>query len=284
MSHWQRCNRNFPCPICKHEQSDGCSVGEKFAVCIRVESAKPSSLGWLHKLTDDVPRPKLPTRKQSAPERILDADALMQKWERATRFEWVEKLADDLGVNVGSLYDLNCVYAPEYSAFAFPMRNEHGKVVGIRLRNEFKKWAVKGSKSGLFFKSFAFKNWNFHDTIYFTEGPTDTAALLSLGVFAVGRSNCMADVETSARLVHRLRARRVVIFSNNDSDECKYTHDDKIRNPGIDGSKVLQAAMPVPCCIVVPPAKDARAFLNDGGTRIVLENLVNKAINWTRLK
>src|SRR6185295_4140079 len=94
--------------------------------------------------------------------------------------------AATLGVKSEALEALGCAWAEPYRAWAFPMRNGDRNVIGIRLRNDAgHKWAVKGSKQGLFSPSYPASQ-----TGFICEGPTDTAAALSIGLWAIGRPSC----------------------------------------------------------------------------------------------
>jgi len=47
---------------------------------------------------------------------------------------------------------------------------------------------------------------------------------------------------------------------------------------GLNGAKKLIAACPVPCCELVLPAKDAREFYKNGGTKELIEALLKSAV------
>lgn len=53
---WTRCHEvGIRCPICQHEQSDGCVIGgdindPQAAICVRKKSTKPLQLGYLHRI------------------------------------------------------------------------------------------------------------------------------------------------------------------------------------------------------------------------------------------
>ena len=105
-------------------------------------------------------------------------------------------------------------------------------------------------------------------TLYVCEGPTDTAAAVELGLFAVGRPNCCCggpEIRTYAR---RHSVRRVVLIADNDK-------------PGLDGAKKVGGELRMPFAVYVPPAKDLREFVRLGGTRALIENTVKSTV-WQR--
>jgi hypothetical protein len=103
-------------------------------------------------------------------------------------------------------------------------------------------------------------------TLFVCEGPTDTAAALDLGFFAVGRPNCCCGGLEVRAYARRHRCARAVIVSDNDK-------------PGLDGARKVGAELRMPWAIYVPPAKDLREFCRLGGSRTMIENTL-KGIVW----
>jgi hypothetical protein len=142
------------------------------------------------------------------------------------------------------------------------------------LRNERGKFAVRGSKQGIFTSAECGTRSTEHGaqgtarpTLFVCEGPTDTAAAVELGLFAVGRPNCCcggAEIKVFAR---RHDCRRVVIISDNDK-------------PGLDGARKVGGELKLPFAVYVPPAKDVREFVRLGGTRVMIENTLKNTV-WT---
>ena len=174
----------------------------------------------------------------------------------------VVDLAFDLGVEEESVAALDVRWLENKAAWAFPMRNHLGRTVGIRLRGEDgRKWAIHGSHDGLFeaLRSVAQRR------LYVCEGPSDTAAALSLGLFAVGRPSCRGAALTVVGFVQRWRISEVVIISDSDS-------------VGLNGAKALQTLLSVPSCYVMTPAKDLRECVRRGMTAAVIEAIVKNSI------
>jgi hypothetical protein len=140
------------------------------------------------------------------------------------------------------------------------MCDGHGNAIGIRLRNEQGKFAVRGSRQGLFLADVPAQR-----TLFVCEGPTDTAAALDLGLFAVGRPNCCCGGPELRICARHHDCRGVVVIADNDK-------------PGLDGARKVGGQLRLPFAIYVPPAKDLREFVRLGGTRAMIENTLNQTI------
>lgn len=207
-----------------------------------------------------------PVARETQP--LAGAVDVMTKWREETDYDDLEAFAVAIGVSAWSLMALGCAWAAPHGAWAFPMRDSRGDVVGIRLRsNGGKKWAVAGSKEGLFHGAIQIGR-----QIVICEGPTDAAAGLTLDLNIVGRPSCRGAVQELVRLVTRLDVREVLIISDNDG-------------PGLAGSERLQAHLPVPYREIVLPCKDLREFLTLGGTKQLLESMSkNQLPKWRPAK
>lgn len=254
---WLRVSKASPCPICK--KPNWCCIGERYINCMRVFSDKIcENGGYLHPVGSSPP-PRPPQPEAIRP--TIDAEKLWSEWSEATPRTWIEEFACKLGVTVDSLVAVGCVWADPHRAWAFPMRDGYGEIIGIRLRDDFgHKWAVTGSRQGIFIPSV-----NRQDTAYICEGPTDTAAALTMGLFALGRPSCNGCVIQTVTALRHKKVSRAVIFSDNDG-------------PGLQGSKFLSNELPIPSCILIPPAKDAREALKFGMTRQLVESLISSLV------
>lgn len=273
---WPVYTKDHPCPLC-NRWDWSCRAGSFMLICMRVQSDKPcSSGGWYHHYGDYRPTFK-PERKM--PERKIDCYSLVGRWRRETSTSTLSTLADALGVNLGALQLLGACYAKEHHAYAFPMRNELGDIVGIRLRNnQGFKWAVSGSRQGVFTPDTSdYIPWaaiNMPKMVFLPEGPTDTAALLSLGLFAIGRPNCMSGNEQIKLTMQRMSITKAVIIADNDSLKKGNIKDFR---PGVNGAKKLANDLKCKHVIFIlpSPCKDVRDFLALGGTRKSIENEIN---------
>jgi DNA primase len=163
------------------------------------------------------------------------------------------------------LIDLHTCWSPDHRAFAFPMYDAEGNVTGIRLRKDQFKWSVKGSHSGLFIPYSAIRRVSL-DYLLITEGPTDTAAALTIGFFAIGRPACLGCERIVIDVLKELSVKNVVMCVDNDE-------------PGLRGAAKLRKMIPYQFKVskFVPPTKDLRDFVSHGGTRDLLLSVVKQA-------
>ena len=277
-----RVTREKVCPVCNH--GDWCRVfDDGWVECMRVQSDKPArSGGWMHRISEGPRRYVPPPLRRQAP--AINATRLMREWSAATTATALAEFAGSLGVSVPALVAVGAAWAAPHSAWAFPMCDGYGNVVGIRLRNERGKFAVRGSRQGIFLPHFggdgspsrpvlarhgrlgeASLPTPAQKTLFVCEGPTDTAAAIDLGFFAAGRPNCCCggvEIRTYAR---RHECAKAVVVSDNDK-------------PGLDGARKVGAELRMPYALYVPPAKDLREFCRLGGTRNMIENTLKQTV------
>ena len=188
------------------------------AICARIESPKRCGEGgWLHVLRDDGPtwapwrriEFSVAVRMMSEPsDGKPDFAKLAADFRAAVRPEALDRLAVALGVSVESLRRLGVGWSAKNRAWAFPMSNAAGDVLGIRLRLPGgKKLSVKGGQGRAVFISPRASTGR-HGLLLIAEGPTDTAALLDLGFSAVGRPSCTGGVKLLVELVRKHRSPR----------------------------------------------------------------------------
>jgi hypothetical protein len=260
---FQRVSKANPCPVCK--KPDWCRVfADGWVECMRVQSDKPAkSGGWMHWQGDELHGAHGVTRPTSAPKwqpPPINATKLMREWRAATAPAALEAFAASLGVSTVSLTAVGTTWAAPHTAWAFPMCDGYGNVVGIRLRNERGKFAVRGSRQGIFLAAVPAQK-----TLFVCEGPTDTAAAVELGLFAVGRPNCCCGGPEIKVYARRHAVASVVVISDNDK-------------PGLDGARKVGGELRLPFAIYVPPAKDLREFVRLGGTRVMIENTLKGTV------
>jgi hypothetical protein len=187
-------------------------------------------------------------------------------WLAGTAPEAVAAFAAALGVSVAALVAVGAAWAPPHAAWAFPMCDGYGNVVGIRLRNERGKFAVRGSRQGIFTTTdHGPLTTGPQKTLFVCEGPTDTAAAVELGLFAAGRPNCCCGGLEVRAYARRHKCANAVMVSDNDK-------------PGLDGARKVGGELGLPYAVYVPPAKDLREFVRLGGTRAMIENTLKQTV------
>lgn len=260
---WPRFTKENPCPACKHWDWT-CRSGEKMFICMRVQSPMPhKSGGWYHRYECDNYR-SLPPRRH-IPRRCIDAERLLPKI--ASQDVSLESLAESLGVEVSALCSLQVVWSNVYGAWAVPMKDGNGTIVGIHLRKSSgEKLAVKGSRNGLFLPEASPQR-----IAFIPEGMSNTAALISMGFYAVGRPSCNTGAEMLRSAFNRLGIHQVVVVADNDALKLNGSR------PGIEGAKQIQKQLGMKSTILVPPSplKDIRQMVNKVGlatARAIIES------------
>jgi phage/plasmid primase-like uncharacterized protein len=271
---WPHATIKNPCPVCG--KPDWCSFGDRAAICRRVESSKPhldrggNFDGWYHFY--DSARPQIPPRKWTPPRPAINPQTIKTK-------TCGEDLAKELGVSMAALRTLGVGWSDQYQAWMFPMRNGKNEVVGWNRRfKDGSKKIVGGTKAGLYIPQMDF--FDEAQPVVICEGGSDTAALLDLGFFAIGRFNVSSGAEDLKEFFQANNIHRCIIISDN--DERKNLNGRQGR-PGIEGALRLKKALKTKSVIWMPPTpcKDVRDFVNRGGTKeLILSDVKNKV--WTK--
>lgn len=279
-TEWLRASRRRPCPVC--QRPDWCLIASdgSAAICPRTPSekwvGKNGGGGYLHKLNGAVLPIPPPREARPAPKPKAEMVNLMRQYRSAVNAERLERLSEVLGVSVASLERLGIGWAFDKNAWAFPLTNADGGLLGIRLRcDNGRKFSVTGGHEGLHIPDGLADG----GMILFCEGPTDCAALLDLGFCAVGRPSCMGSVELVRGVLNRGARRDVVILADNDAPKTR--PDGSTWRPGPEGAArlaqdVLSVARSVK--VVMPPfCKDAREWKAAGATKAVVDAVIRAA-------
>lgn len=272
----ERVTRSNPCPVCGHSGWCLVSPDGSAAICQRIKEGslkKCGEAGYLHILIDrhnGHDRHKRGAKWRHtltvAPGqdgRTQDFGQLSAHFLSQLTSERLHALARSLGLSAGGLQRFRVGW--DGRAYAFPMTDAAGKVIGIRRRfPNGKKVSVTGSKTGLFIPT----DLTGVGPVLLCEGPTDTAAALDLGFDAIGRPNCNS-VMKMAVAVAKGRAEVVVVADNDPA--------------GRTGAQKLAGTLAL-CCprvkIVVPPdgIKDLRQWLNAGVTSEALRQTISATL------
>lgn len=191
-------------------------------------------------------KPRSPSEPPASP-RHADLDHLAEKFAEAVTNDQVDDLARELGVSPESLRAIGIGH--DGANISFPERDASGKVTAIntRLANGEKRVGT-GQRRGLIVPN---NLAELPDPVLIPEGHSDTAALFTMGLTAVGRP--MAKGGT-AELAELLAGREVLVVGEND-------------DAGIKGAKYtasrLAEAWNMPVAWALPPktAKDSREYL-----------------------
>jgi len=257
--------------------TDWCSFGDHAVICRRIESEKPHEDrsgnldGWYH-FYEEKQKPNIPTRKIFSKSPLLNASSLIDSWRRNTAYGILRYQAAEFGVSFQSLKALGMCWSQKDRALAFPMHDQNG-ICGIRLRNrEGMKWAVPGSKGGIFMPDDSIEQ---QEMVLLPEGPTDTAAAITMGFYSWGRPNCNSGGEIIRDLIRSRGIRKAVVVS--DHDEIKRNGS----RPGLEGALRLKAMLGIPSVIFIPPLKDLREYLKAGATKQMIESQLNQKV-WSK--
>lgn len=269
-----RVSRRMPCPICAHlhQNQSWCLVDIRagLAICPRVESPKKiGEAGYLHRFS---PSPDDGTKylKQNTPspcikKHLIELEGLQHQFRSKITKQKLEQLAKTWGVSSASVDALACGW--DGNAWTFPMRNAEQKIIGYRRRLLCgKKLCVVGSLLGIIVPIATIQA---HNTLYITEGESDLAMAIQLGLNAIARPGCQS-CETILR--YYSKGKEVVIIADNDK-------------PGIAGAKKLQAhirASTKSCIIITPPIphKDLRAWA--GHEKNTVQNVLDFMVKQRR--
>ena len=193
----------------------------------------------------------------------IDWSAADDKFKSALADSDLPGLASSLGIASDFLVTMRVGWSPGHGAWTFPMHDADERITGYRLRfPDGKKMSIRGSRDGVFLPYF-----DSHDPVVVTEGPTDAAALLSLGYWVIGRPSCHGGVAIIQSIA---KGHDVVIISDRDS-------------PGRQGADALRGALSgiVQSVRVVEPtgsASDAREWVTAGVSREAVDAVINQAV------
>ncbi len=218
---YTRVSPAFKCPMCG--KADGCLVRRdgSHVICYHVQSSRMWKIGFLHRLSHEKASE---ARKSmvSAPKEVgiyqPDFERLHKVYRAAITQDKVDALAQQLGVSPVALNDLGIGWSNNYNAYTFPMRNEKCRVTGIQTRGQDgSKRALKGSLAGVFISTSMILLAN-PGVVFITEGVSDTATALTIGLHVIGRFN---DVSGTDQLTSLLSNKTVFVIADNSGPEIQ---------------------------------------------------------------
>jgi hypothetical protein len=224
--------------------------------------------GWIHVLTEPLP---VVIERPRQPPPVVDWGETAKRMYRAGAAER-ERLAGELGTSVDSLEELMVgVGHDDYRSLAFsswPERNAAGVVVGIvrRYRDGSKK-TMQGSHHGLYYGRTPFA---MPGPVLLPEGGSDTAALIGIGINAVGRPSNVGGVDELAKLLRGI-GKTIVVLGERDKKhiiECDCLNGTCMRCwPGFSGAKITAERLAIKlkrhiAIKIFRGAKDAREWVN----------------------
>lgn len=280
LDDFERVSKRVPCPVC--ERPDWCLVrfdgGQPVAaICQRVTSGVAwGEAGHLHRLDDTwTPPPRVAASSPKMGPTPSYLGSLSRVLASEVEPDLLQGLVLQLGVSAESLrrLGLGCATGDGVAelgvrgrgpVWTFPMHGAEGNVVGIRLRlTSGKKLSVKGSRNGLFLA----RSRGSSDTLFVAEGESDTAALLTLGVEAMGRPGAGNGADLVLAHVLRTRPTRVMVVADRDAAGQAGATSLAQRLRRVSGLLVDVIEPP-------EPHGDVRAWLNAGATPDDLADIV----------
>jgi hypothetical protein len=173
--------------------------------------------------------------------------------------ERARELASQLGVAAASLRELGAGYDARADCWTFPERDPAGRVVGIQRRyRDGRKRMIKGGRRGLCLpRPLAAVNW----PVFLVEGPSDVAALRTLGLDAIGRPWASGGLAELASLFEADATCRPIVVVAEDDRKPDGSW------PGMEGAlataEYLARSLGRQVLFALPPdgAKDVRAWL-----------------------
>lgn len=268
---WPHFTKENPCPACGHWDWS-CRAGDRKFLCMRIQSEHSSQDGgWYHEYGEKFQKPvrqlKLPPQKNLNIQEIWDS-------EFGNAGLCGGALAQELGVSESALDSFPTTWFELQDCWAMPMRDGKNKIIGINRR--YKDGSKKSlGNLGLFVPQVESKN-----VIYLPEGASDTAALLTMGFYAVGRPSCNFGGHMIREFVQRLKINWAVIVADNDG--VKFGG----RRPGKEGAEKLKREIGIKSVIWMPPnpCKDVRELCQkigyDSAKKLILSDISHKI--WTK--
>ncbi len=221
-------------------------------------------VGFIH-VVDDRAFRSVP-RQIASTERRIDCLGIMMRWSYETTDDMIRAYSNELWVSQDALRRLGAAWSEAFGGWAFPMHNDRRQIIGIRLRiTGAEKRCVRGSRTGCFVPT----GIDSRSMLMICEGPTDTAAALTLGYDAIGRPSCSGGTEIISDILQAGRRRDVVIMADSDG-------------PGRAGAQRFADRIIGLCrsvkIITARPHKDIRDWLGAGAIKGDIDDRIANAM------
>lgn len=151
----------------------------------------------------------------NAPGAAADWATLLAEFEANDDEGLIERTAQILGIDLWALKDLGVGFDPVQIAIIFPEFDGQGRVVGLATRQgDGRKQMLPRSHRGLYLSADSLESV---EPIFVCEGPTDAAALMTMGLPAIGRPSAFGGIEHLVDLLGAMpRDREIIILGEND--------------------------------------------------------------------
>lgn len=261
-SKFRELDRGERCTICGHNRR--CKVAADsgdLRLCFRASDERVNGFRRIKQTGEcttyvriDSPADQAGAKFTTHSRSVGDLNAAAKRYAQAMTDERLQTMADQLGVSAASLRAIDAGLNGD--RLCFPERNADGSVVGINTRlPDGRKLVGKGQHRGLIIPTgFA----ELPDPVLIPEGPTDTAACVTMGLAAVGRPMAKGGLDQLAEL---LRDRPDVIIVGENDPKADGTW------PGRDGTESMAGKLaetwrrPVAWVIPTEGIKDVREHL-----------------------
>ena len=168
----------------------------------------------------------------------------------STKGMYGDKIPD--GVRPYAWNSIGAAWSTKKNAWMIPFRNAECQIIGFQFRSlAGAKWAMEGSALGLFIPRMKVAK-----EVFISEGASDCATLISLGVYAIARPAAFACHDMLADFIRNQKIERAIIIADFDVKQSK----NEVKSAGIDSALKLKLKLPCESRIIVPPngAKDIR--------------------------
>lgn len=210
-----RVSPSTPCPICSHGDWCVISADGTIVLCQRVESkTRFKGAGYLHPVLGtpiDVAAVPVESRPEPTQSYLREIIHRYRAYVNGSEPPGVD--LQELGFSARAAMQLEVLGFDD--AMGWPMSDGFGVYTGIRFRApDGRKWSLPGGKEGLFVPADIDRLPK--RVVYLPEGPTDTAALLTCGITAIGRPNNIGGAGLLLRWLSANPLTKVVIVGDND--------------------------------------------------------------------